>query len=240
LPIMKKTQLYLFFIRLHITPFRIKINGLSIYFPIFSEAIELVKEIFERKIYDIELINPKYIVDVGSNIGISVLYFASRYPKASIICFEPDDTAYTFLEKNIAKNKLQKTICYKFGMAQTERNAILYSNNNGETTATLIKPAKNIGQKSEIVLKKLSSYITLEVDLLKIDTEGSEFEILQDLIDNNKLELVKNIIVEFHDLPLNGEKIHEMLNIISRAGFSISKYHDNEIKTNIMVLCKKR
>lgn len=237
---MKRVKLYKFLIRLRLIPFRIKINGMVIYFPIFSEAIALVEEIFERKIYDIELIDPKCIMDVGSNIGISVLYFANRYPNAAIICFEPSDIAYKFLEKNIIKNKLQKITYYKYGAAQSERKAILYSNSYGETTATLTKPTKNIGNKSDVMLKKLSSHINFEVDLLKIDTEGSEFEILQDLIDSNKLELVKNLIIEFHDLTSNEEKINEMLRLMSLRGFSFRKYHDNEIHNNIMVLCEKR
>jgi FkbM family methyltransferase len=237
---MKTSKLYKSLVRLRITPFRIKINGLIIYFPIFSEAIALYEEIFERKIYDIELIDPKCIIDVGSNIGISVLYFANKYPNAAVICFEPSDIANKFLKKNIIKNNLEKITFYNYAAGQTERNTILYSNNYGETTATLIKPIHSINQTSEVILKKLSSYITFEVDLLKIDTEGSEFEILQDLIDNNKLDLVKNFIIEFHDLPSNEEKMHEILKLMSLAGFSFRKYNDNEIHTNIIVFCEKR
>jgi FkbM family methyltransferase len=144
------------------------------------------------------------------------------------------------LKKNISKNNLEKITFYNYAAGQTERNTILYSNNYGETTATLIKPIHSINQTSEVILKKLSSYITFEVDLLKIDTEGSEFEILQDLIDNNKLDLVKNFIIEFHDLPSNEEKMHEILKLMSLAGFSFRKYNDNEIHTNIIVFCEKR
>ncbi len=46
---------------------------------------------------------------------------------------------------------------------------------------------------------KLSTYIHKPVDLLKIDTEGAELEILQDLYHTSKkFNLIKNIVLEYH------------------------------------------
>jgi hypothetical protein len=45
------------------------------------------------------------IVDAGANIGDSLLYFAYRYPSASVYCFEPNAEAFSLLEKNIKNNQ---------------------------------------------------------------------------------------------------------------------------------------
>ncbi|MBK8563725.1 MAG: hypothetical protein IPN76_10385 [Saprospiraceae bacterium] len=43
---------------------------------------------------------PETVVDLGSNIGLSAVYFATRYPTAKIICVEPEQDNYDLLVKN--------------------------------------------------------------------------------------------------------------------------------------------
>ncbi|MEE9542246.1 MAG: FkbM family methyltransferase, partial [Thermodesulfobacteriota bacterium] len=46
-------------------------------------------------------LEPRTILDIGANIGISSVYFANRYPEAKIFSFEPVPSNYALLEKNI-------------------------------------------------------------------------------------------------------------------------------------------
>ena len=45
---------------------------------------------------------PKNILDLGSNIGISAIYFDKEYKK-QIFCVEPDPNNHPFIERNLNK-----------------------------------------------------------------------------------------------------------------------------------------
>ena len=49
-----------------------------------------------------------------------------------------------------------------------------------------------------VKVDKLSNYIKQKVDLLKIDIEGAEIDVLTDLFRSKKLNLVENMIIEYH------------------------------------------
>lgn len=43
---------------------------------------------------------PKMIVDVGANIGITSIFFATRYPEAKVIAIEAEKSNFDILERN--------------------------------------------------------------------------------------------------------------------------------------------
>jgi hypothetical protein len=47
------------------------------------------------------------IVDVGSNIGLAILFFKRLYPSSTVIGFEPDPGAFEVLKRNIADDRLR-------------------------------------------------------------------------------------------------------------------------------------
>ena len=65
-----------------------------------------LKDIFVQRIYHFESrrANP-LILDCGSNIGLSLLYFASTYPQSRIIAFEPDPTIFPCLQENMSSER---------------------------------------------------------------------------------------------------------------------------------------
>ena len=63
----------------------------------------LLEAIFIDGDYDVPLATPpRTIVDLGSNIGVSILYFKLRFPDAHVIGVEPDPVAFALLRRNTA------------------------------------------------------------------------------------------------------------------------------------------
>ena len=63
--------------------------------------IHLLELIFVERNYDVEPLSaPQVVVDLGSNIGLSVRFFAARYPDARILAVEPDPAAFELLSRN--------------------------------------------------------------------------------------------------------------------------------------------
>src|SRR5881392_2923492 len=46
-------------------------------------------------------LRPKIILDIGSNIGASIIYFHRQFPDARIFGFEPHPDTFQILEKNV-------------------------------------------------------------------------------------------------------------------------------------------
>ncbi len=73
----------------------------------YNDFLYLFREIFINQDYyfNTKNISP-IIIDCGSNIGLSVLYFKLIYPNSEIIAFEPDEDAFLCLKTNVEINQL--------------------------------------------------------------------------------------------------------------------------------------
>ena len=68
----------------------------------------------------------------------------------------------------------------------------------------------------------LSQYIAREVDFLKIDVEGVEKDIVEDLKSTGKLQLVKQMVVEYHhNISKDTDALSSFLRLL-RQQFRIS------------------
>ena len=66
--------------------------------------LRLLELIFVERNYDVEpLAPPRVVVDLGSNIGLSVLFFACKYPGARVLGVEPDPGAFELLQRNAGR-----------------------------------------------------------------------------------------------------------------------------------------
>jgi FkbM family methyltransferase len=137
-------------------------------------------------------------MDCGSNIGMSILYFKCLYPGSTIMAFEPDPEAFGLLQENVKRNKLANVTVLNFALDFTAGKAILFgSEKPGSLNKSLIRSSdRPIG--TTIDSKRLSEFIDHPIDLLKIDVEGAEEKIIEDLIFHKKLSAIKNLIIEFH------------------------------------------
>ena len=79
----------------------------------------------------------------------------------------------------------------------------------------------NGAQEIKVRLVKLSDYITGAVDLLKLDVEGAEFDIMQDLVSTGKIAGIQRMIIEYHH-RIGGAKpeLNRFLKLIEDAGFT--------------------
>jgi hypothetical protein len=64
---------------------------------------------------------------------------------------------------------------------------------------------------------RLSSYLDEPVDFLKINIEGAEWEALAD--SGDRLQLVNEMVIEYHHLPGLPRTLHDILSLLHRQGF---------------------
>lgn len=86
-----------------------------------KDLLYLFDDIFVRQPYYFVTEKPDpLIVDCGSNIGTSILYFKKLYPEARIIAFEPFEEAFEKLRENVESNKLKNVRLHNVALSSKE------------------------------------------------------------------------------------------------------------------------
>ncbi len=153
-------------------------------------AYSQFKDIVLKDKYKVELNNPKVIIDVGSNVGVSLLYFKEKYGCAEYVGIEPNPEVFRILRKNC--NSFAKL--YNLAVKDLEFKSFIYTTN--DTTTGSLAPIGSMMYMTDVVgISSITNFYN-NIDLLKISTNGSEEEILQDLYKNGQLSKIQNIIVE--------------------------------------------
>jgi FkbM family methyltransferase len=198
--IFKGISLYLKF-KLRITG-KLKVPGLPrpVYLRPGTNDEYTFIEIFIRQDYGIDfpapVSEPVIIVDAGANIGLSSVYFANRFPMATIECFEPDVENFAWLLKNTAGypniRLHQAALWGKSGLVSiVNRGVGSRGNITRETGPEDAIPATGVAD-----LMAQNNYPTIFI--LKLDIEGAE----KSLFDHNAdgwLPRVQNLVIELHD-----------------------------------------
>jgi FkbM family methyltransferase len=166
-----------------------------------------------------------YIIDCGANLGMSIIYFKTLYPNSKITAFEADPQIFSFLEKNVQSFNLSNVTLINKAVWNSNGNVLPFLSEGG--AGGRIEARKMDIKFCDVESIRLRDFLNKEVDFLKIDIEGAEFEVMYDCAD--LLCNVKNLFVEYHSFENSEQKLHTILAIIKSAGF---KYHVKEAFTS--------
>jgi FkbM family methyltransferase len=175
----------------------------------YSTMQNLFTEIFLSAPYFFNSRSDKpVIVDGGSNIGFSVLYFKKLFPGSVIYAFEANPYAFALLQKNVRQNNLSDVTMYNSVIADKKGETSFYIDNNWGTIHGSIR--KEIGGATElkvqsILLSEFIASLQVKIELVKLDVEGSEHHIVSDLFDSSVLSLPNQYIIEYHHKPNGGK-----------------------------------
>ena len=219
-----ETYLKTFFLRRFDRKKRVaKVAGYHIKFCTFENLSFLFDEIFLNQEYCFVSKNKEpFIVDCGSNIGMSVLYFKIIHPKAEILAFEPDDEAFSCLKENVNVNRLDSISINRKALSNTEGKIDFYyeSGKPGSLIMSTIPERIPKQEKKEAESGILSVYINKEVDFLKMDVEGAELTIVEELANKGKLKYINQMAIEYHHHVVKETDLFgKILRILEKTGF---------------------
>ena len=165
-----------------------------------SHDMFTVNEIFCREDYGTGT-GVRTVVDVGSNIGLSALYFLTRDPACRCLLYEPVPRNVERLRLNLAAYEDRYTLHedavaaapgpVSFGVEDTGRYGGI-----GVATGRTIE-VSSVGV-NEVLERALGS--SEWIDVLKIDTEGTELELL-DAVQPELLRRVRAVYLETAQRP---------------------------------------
>jgi FkbM family methyltransferase len=142
------------------------------------------------------------VVDLGSHVGLSALYFAVRFPEARILAVEPNPALQQRLRNNTEQAERIEVV--PVGVAGTSGTKRLKVAGVGDSWSAALHDQEG----EEIVALTLADLLeqegVYEIDVLKIDIEGSEFEVLK----GADLERIGTITGELH--PSEPDQLEEL------------------------------
>ncbi len=177
-------------------------------------------EIFVERGYDFhcERSNP-FIIDCGGNIGLSVLRFKRQYPNSSIVVFEADPKICQILGLNIRNLALTSVDIIEAAVWDEDCKISFASD---QSDAGFVNEKSGTG---EVKATRLANYINQRVDLLKMDVEGAEYRVLEDLCRADKMKWVDRLVCEVHIRQSDDAALGKLLSSLSSAGFSFVFNH---------------
>lgn len=178
--------------------------------------------VFIEEDYRFEAASPRpRILDCGSNIGLSILYFKHLHPHASIKAFEPDPLTYSLLRRNLIRNKLSGVETHALALgSETGQREFFHDPEHPGSVCMSFVPQSVVPVSERVQVARLSGFVDGEVDFLKLDVEGAELEVIEDLAARGKLRLIREMAVEVHPgLTMGTAKYSRLKELLEAAGF---------------------
>jgi FkbM family methyltransferase len=206
-----------------IRPSKERLFGYTLTLGDYASFIVMYEEIFLALEYYFTSSTPApLIIDAGSNIGLAALFFSIMYPQSQIICFEPGERSYHCLAENVRGNMLDGVTTHRVALdAASDRQVQLFSTVETSLMASVRRERKESAATAETVrTATLSSHITGAVELLKLDIEGNEHSVAEDLTAHGSWQHVQQAIIEYHHHVSTGDdRLAEFLARLQEAGF---------------------
>lgn len=244
--ILKNSYYYIFNLEAKFGEVKIenKESGFIIYFSDYQlyidneESLYILNEIFFEDEYEFISSEKFVLFDIGGNVGYASVYFANFNNIETVYLFEPVKDSFDLAEINIKLNDLDgKVKAFNFGLGDHERREEFWFSKDAKGNTGirgLLSPAlkrKRNLEKRIVTLKDTSKIIGelfqshLDQKLaIKIDAEGSEYEILENLKKSRFLEKVDLMIIEWHDL---GPEM--LISILKNFNFIVMQRKINKI-----------
>jgi FkbM family methyltransferase len=175
---------------------------------ITSDAVKMIANEIGRNSYDFSNMDFKegdVVIDIGGNVGMVSIFLAKKFPFLKIYAFEPVKENFENFKRNIKLNKIPDGVITVENLAVTKDARTVNLNvNMANTGGSNLCVVKEIGSfqsndvKSVTLEDIFEKFALKSCKLLKIDCEGSEYEILYNT-DKDILKKCEHMRGEFHE-----------------------------------------
>jgi FkbM family methyltransferase len=175
-------------------------------------ASELSKDTYQLD--NIDFVPGDVVLDLGGHVGMVSIYLAKKYPFIKIYSYEPSPFNYKHFLINLRANDVKNVRAFNQAVTQDGRDLNMiayYQSNSGGVTAQLrnMKLPDRVNFKAKsLTLDQIFNQNQIErCKLLKIDIEGSEYEVL---LNSGYLHKVDYLVGEFHINDYLAEKSYSI------------------------------
>lgn len=224
---------------------QIKFNGKSLVVTLASDADQSVfREIFVEREYRIlepiivravssaGALASAPILDIGAHKGFFSLYMRTLNPAVLVFAFEPESKNFAAMKENLKRNHVDGVVCKNLAVvgeaSDLSGSRILYLSEDSHNHSLINYagdsqkdvPGNGTQTVQTISLERIFEKYRLEkVAIVKMDCEGAEFEILENL----SPEIARKITcfyIEYHEYK-EGMKGAHLADLLRKFGFKV-------------------
>ncbi|MEB3189380.1 MAG: FkbM family methyltransferase [Snowella sp.] len=159
---------------------------------------------------------PTTVLDIGANIGLFSLWARRCFPAATIHAYEPNPRITAFTKNNLA----QGSIAF-FAEGIGSQSGFASGIDQSESRLSQFTVGAMAGIKV-ISLQEAVDRLGGNVDLLKLDCEGAEWEIFHDPTPFANIESVR---MEYH--LTDGKTIADVKQVVESLGYAVDHLEEN-------------
>lgn len=162
------------------------------------------------------------ILDIGAFSGWYTLWSAVLNPSAKVFAFEPNPEVANLLRRNIAHNQLENVTVFPYAVAQVDGSSDFHIGAPGlPSSSSLESEWRGLDRTITVSTCSIDSLMVSQgypdVDLVKIDIEGSERLAIKGMVQTLQ-RCHPVIIVEV--LPAYREKFLEILDLLTQLDYA--------------------
>jgi FkbM family methyltransferase len=143
------------------------------------------------------------VVDIGGHLGIVAIFLAKRFPGIRVVAYEPHPTNRELFQRNVEVNQATGIEIYPEAVTGCGRVVELAGNplnSGGYTAHSLTQDYRRTAGVPSLTLDQVfERHVIAQCALLKVDCEGSEYEILRNTTVWPRVRCFRG---EFHTNPL--------------------------------------
>lgn len=148
---------------------------------------------------DFPELNPESIVlDLGGYRGDWTAEIVRRYD-AHVMIFEPLTGFYNHLSNRFNSNS--KVRCFQFGLGTHNHSEVMHHSNDASSIFAVEGDPEQV--RILEVTQFLKQHNIEQIDVLKINIEGGEYDLIDHMILNGAINKVRKLQVQFHDFVPN-------------------------------------
>jgi FkbM family methyltransferase len=174
------------------------------------------------------------VIDIGAHIGRYTIVSSKLVGKTGkVVAIEADLDTFQLLKRNVALNNLTNILPLNIAVFSTKTRIKLFEQSaSAKYNSLILSRAKQTEKYTEINADTLDSILELngigQVDWIKIDVEGAEFEVLKGatkILSSGNIDL----LIEIHNV---GDSSHydNIVDFLKQYNYEIAfeyRYHDS-------------
>ena len=184
----------------------------------------------------------RIVVDAGANIGAFSVWAAKYLPESRILSFEPHPETFAKLQHNLSANGLANRVQAVNAALAAQSGKRAISRGPESQRRSLIPADQSTGLQSGIEVPSITltdlveKYNLPQIDLLKMDIEGSEWEVLHST-PPSVFQKIRRIQFEYHEIHARfGYSRNALFDYLRSAGYTLTYCQEDEQNTGIAIV----
>ena len=141
------------------------------------------------------------VVDAGANVGLFAIWIARRNPRCRVVALEPFPENYACLTENLRSAACPSVTAYPIALGGRSGESVIVSGGRRSLDHRIV-PGAGAEEGSAVRIVSLKDLLHLvhsdKIALLKIDIEGSEYDVFEGM-EAGAVDGVERMAIEYHE-----------------------------------------